>query len=107
MLESGLEKTIIGTAIALWFAHGWYLNDRLRRVHEKLDRVLETFDGLREYLYEIDPQFDDERELMAELNESLEKESLSFAGMSHMELKEKKKGEGKRTLDSPFFTEEG
>lgn len=105
MFESGLEKTIIGTVIALWFAHGWYLNDRLKRAHEKLDRVLENFNGLREYLYEIDPQFDDERELMAELHESLEKKSLSFAGMSHMELTKKKEEQGKRTLNSPFSVE--
>jgi hypothetical protein len=62
MFETGIEKTIVLTAIALWFAHGWYLNDRLKHVHEKLDRVFEAFDGLRDYLYEIDPQFDDERE---------------------------------------------
>lgn len=105
MFDSGLEKTIIGTAVALWFAHGWYLNDRLKRVHEKLDRVLENFDGLREYLYEIDPQFDDERELMTELHESLEKKSLSFSGMNHMELTKKKKEQGKRTLNSQFTAE--
>ena len=43
-----IETTIIVTAVILWFAHGWYLNTRLERVHAKLDRVLECFDGLRE-----------------------------------------------------------
>lgn len=99
MFESGIEKTIVLTAIALWFAHGWYLNARLKLVHEKLDRVLETFDGLRDYLYEIDPQFDDEREARSafENNESM------YAGMNDMELIRQKKNEGKRTLNTPLI----
>jgi hypothetical protein len=28
-----------------WFAHGWYLNTRLRSVHKKLDQILEQFNG--------------------------------------------------------------
>jgi len=98
MFESGIEKTIIFAAIALWFAHGWYLNERLKHVHDKLDRALETFDGLRDYLYEIDPQFDDERESRRafENNESM------LAGMSDMELIRRKQQEGKRTLNTPF-----
>ncbi|MFZ3320738.1 MAG: hypothetical protein WA190_00090 [Usitatibacter sp.] len=61
MFDSGIDRTVVLTAIALWFAHGWYLNIRLERVHRKLDLMLASFDGLRIYLYEIDPQFDDER----------------------------------------------
>ena len=82
MFESGIEITIVLTAVALWFAHGWYLNERLKRVHEKLDRITQAFDGLRQYLYEIDPQFNDEREsrLAFENNESM------FAGVNDMEL---------------------
>ncbi len=98
MFESGIEKTIILTAIVLWFAHGWYLNERLKRVHEKLDRTLEVFDGLRDYLYEIDPQFDDERES----GRAFENDEHMLAGMNDMELVRKKKREGKRTLNSPF-----
>ena len=45
MFESGIEKTIVFSAIALWFAHGWYLNERLKLVHERLDRVFEAFNG--------------------------------------------------------------
>jgi len=99
MFDTSLEKTIIVTAIALWFAHGWYLNEKLKLVHKKLDRVLEAFDGLRDYLYEIDPQFDDEREsnLAFENNESM------FAGMNDMELITRKKQNGKRTLNTPFI----
>jgi hypothetical protein len=53
MFGNPLERFIVGTRIALWFAHGWYLNTRLDRVHAKLDLILEKFSGLRNYLYEI------------------------------------------------------
>lgn len=99
MFETGLEKTIIITAIVLWFAHGWYLNERLKHVHEKLDRNLEAFDGLRDYLYEIDPQFDDERESHA----AFENGDSMLAGMNDMELIRRKEQEGKRTLNTPFI----
>lgn len=92
------ESTIIAAAVALWFAQGWYLNTRLERVHKKLDLIFEQFAGLRQYLYENDPQFDDERQLILELGEG----SLNFAGMRHMELTKQKTQEGRRTLNSPF-----
>lgn len=50
MFDSSVERTVIVTAVALWFAHGWYLNERLKSVHAKLDSVLDQFNGLREYL---------------------------------------------------------
>jgi hypothetical protein len=98
------ESTIIAAAVALWFAQGWYLNTRLERVHKKLDLILEQFDGLRGYLYEKDPQFDDERQLLGELDQSLdeEKPSFSFAGMHLNYLIKKKEQQGRRTLNSPF-----
>src|SRR5271157_2094750 len=98
MFESPIEKTIVVTAIVLWFAHGWYLNMRLLDVHKKLDGILGQFDGLRRYLYEIDPQFDDERESWAEF----QKGTSLFAGMNDLNLKKQKEAEGKRTLGTPF-----
>lgn len=98
MFEYGIEKTIIITAIVLWFAHGWYVNERLKHVHEKLDRVLEAFNGLRDYLYEIDPQFDDERES----RQVFESGDSMFAGMNDMELIRRKEQEDKRTLNTPL-----
>lgn len=98
MFESGIEKTIVLTAIVLWFAHGWYLNERLKHVHDKLDLVLEAFGGLRDYLYEIDPQFDDERES----RKAFENDESTFAGMNDMELIKRKKQEGRRTLNTSF-----
>jgi hypothetical protein len=42
-----IQATIIVTAVVLWFANGYYLNERLQDVHKKLDSVLEEFNGLR------------------------------------------------------------
>ncbi len=94
---------ITGIAVALWFATGWYLNERLKLVHDKLDRLFENFNGLREYLYEIDPQFDEERRLLIELNESLENGGISFAGKEHMNLTKDKRDRGYRTLNTSFL----
>jgi hypothetical protein len=99
MFDSGLEKTIVGTAIALWFAHGWYLNQRLQRVHDKLDLIMENFNGLRQYLYEIDPQFDDERQA----RQAFETNQSAFAGMDEMQLRKQKEEHGMRTLDTSFL----
>ena len=98
MFDTNIEKTIIISAAVLWFFHGWYLNERLKHVHEKLDRILETFDGLREYLYEIDPQFDDEREN----RKAFEDGESMIAGMDDLELIKAKEHAGRRTLNSPF-----
>ncbi|MFZ6659138.1 hypothetical protein [Undibacterium sp. TJN19] len=98
MFESGLEKTIWTAAIFLFFAQGWYLNTRLRIVHEKFDLTLEALDGLREYLYEIDPQFDDERSS----NDALNNPGDLFSGANDMALLDKKKKIGKRTLNTSF-----
>lgn len=102
MFGSDIEKTIVGTAVVLWFAHGWYLNTRLERVHAKLDAVLEDFGGLRKYLYEIDPQFDDEREAASTFEASLDKPGVSFAGLDALQLEQRKRERGLRTLDTPF-----
>lgn len=98
MFESGVERTIVFAAIGLWFAQGWYLNERLRDVHKKLDCILENFNGLREYLYQIDPQFDHERRS----HQAFENNESMFAGMNDMELIMKKEKAGKRTLNTPF-----
>ena len=104
MFENSIERTVILTAIALWFAHGWYLNARLKSVHAKLDSVLDQFNGLREYLYEIDPQFDDERESSQRFEEHMSAADSNdmFAGMDDMEMIREKETAGKRTLNTPF-----
>ena len=97
-----ITATVIVSAILLWFAQGWYLNKELVGVHKKLDSLTNQFDGLREYLYEIDPQFDEERQLWNELNEAVDDNAFSFSGMDHMQLLERKKKQGLRTLDTHF-----
>jgi hypothetical protein len=91
----------IAIAIGLWLATGWYLNERLKLVHAKLDRIFENFDGLRQYLYEIDPQFNEERQLLQGL--FTDEPETTFDGMELMELEKKKKEDGYRTLSSHFL----
>ncbi len=100
MLDYSIKATIIGTAFAAWFAHGWYLNQQLQSVHKKLDNVLDAFDGLRRYLYEIDPQFDEERDLMAGF---LHNKGGALAGYEANEFEKIKKSQGKRTMNTSFF----
>ena len=104
MFDSDIEKTIILTGLVLWFANGWYLNQRLKEVHERLDSVLNQLNGLRQYLYEIDPQFEDERVSAARFEASMAdpKSNDLFSGMRYMELLEEKEKSGKRTLNTPF-----
>jgi len=106
MFDTRIEATVVVTAVILWFAQGWYLNTRLEGVHRKLDRILETFDGLRRYLYEIGPQFDDERRCDDEFFENHEGTrnpiGAGFAAMESIEIEKRKKQEGKRTLHTGF-----
>lgn len=97
MLELS-EKLIILLLLGLVIAQGAYLGIRLKRAHQKIDRLLSAFEGLREYLYEIDPQFDDERKSSQdfEYNESV------FAGSTDTALQRRKKQQGRRTLNTPF-----
>jgi hypothetical protein len=92
---------VVGVAVTFWFATGWYLNERLKLVHAKLDRVLDNFNGLREYLYEIDPQFNEERRLLRGLFS--DEPGTMFDGMEHMELTRQKEKEGYRTLNAHFL----
>ena len=103
MLENRLELVIVGAAVTLWVANAWYLNIALARVHARLDQVLDQFNGLREYLYEIDPQFDDERKSDARFQKSMAEGGTDlFAGMSDLELRRRKESEGRRTLNTRF-----
>ena len=84
--------------LVLEFGIGPWAERRLLRVHEELDKLLDNFNGLREYLYEIDPQFDDERQS----REAFENDDSMFAGFNDMKLIEQKEKDGKRTLSTPF-----
>jgi hypothetical protein len=73
--------------------------DNLQNVKKKLDDVVNSFEGLREYLYEIDPQFEDERESQKDFDEG----KYILAGMDALNLEIEKKGAGKRTLSTSFL----
>lgn len=102
MFDSDLEKTIITAIFALWVGNVVYLNACLKDVHRKLDLSTELtrrcFDGLRDYLYSIDEQFDDERQA----GEAFDNDESMFAGMDEMQLLRQKKSAGKRTLTTSF-----
>ncbi len=101
MSDSQTSLTVIITAVVLWFAHGTYLNIKLKEVHDKLDKVLDSFNGLRNYLYEIDPQFNDERESNAVVGRG---DFLS--GMDDMDIRKRKEESGQRTLRTLFVDRE-
>lgn len=94
----GVLEIILLVLVLSLVARGYHISSELKRTNDKLDKVLEQFDGLREYLYEIDPQFDDEREASA----AVENDEHLFAGMDDLKLNERKKSEGRRTLDTPL-----
>lgn len=104
MFGMSIETTVIITGVALWFAHGWYLNLRLQYVHKKLDAVLAQFNGLREYLYEIDPQFDDERQSQGRFDghQQTPESNDVFSGLDASRLEREKRKSGKRTLNTGF-----
>jgi hypothetical protein len=94
----GITVIVLLVVVLSLVARGYYLANELKRVNDKLDKVLEQFDGLREYLYEIDPQFDDEREA----GRAFENDEHLFAGIDDLQLKERKESEGRRTLNTPL-----
>jgi hypothetical protein len=57
---------------------------------------------LTDYAKEIDPRFDEERRLLADLKKSVEKGGVSFSGMNHMNLVKEKRARGERTLLDPI-----
>ena len=72
----------------------------LSRMEANQEWLYEAFEGLREYLYEIDPQFDEERELTDGLNS--QRSGTLFDGKFLMELEREKRKAGRRILRSRF-----
>jgi hypothetical protein len=84
-------------------ANDWVIIASVVRSLEKaVARQEEYLDRLTDYAKEIDPRFDEERRLIADLNESVEKGETSLAGMQHMDLVKEKKARGERTLLDPI-----
>ncbi len=98
MVDLGIEALIVVVLLVLWLPHAWYLNLRLKQANKKLDGLMQAFEGLREYLYEIDPQFDDERRS----HHDFEYNAAVFSGIKETDLQRKKRLAGRRTLVTPF-----
>ena len=97
------DAGLIFVAIAVvWLGLAWQINRRFQVLEDRLDdrvsAIHEQFAGLRDYLYENDPQFDDER--------SLEDHSVdggdAWAGKDLHDLRLEKESRGQRTLSSRF-----
>jgi hypothetical protein len=103
ILESETLRSILFVGFLCYI--GYIIGSTLDKIIKKLDLILENFHGLREYLYEIDPQFDDERESRNNFLEDMakpEEERGMFSGYDDCMLSSKKEEEGKRTLDTRF-----
>lgn len=97
-----IAQLIIAAVVVSLITNGWYLNEKLKLMHRRFDTLEAHLNGLREYLYEIDPQFDDERQARREMDEG-----AFLGGMEHHELLQRKRSEGKRTLNTSFYREDG
>lgn len=71
----------------------------LDRIAKRLDRVERSIDALHDYIKEVDPRHDEERELRRDLFEG---DSL-FAGKNHMDFVRAKRERGERTLNDPVL----
>jgi hypothetical protein len=101
----GHETFLIFVAVASWLVVGGLFN-RIKARVEALERRLEEhadyLDRLTNYTKESDPRFDEERRLLAELQESGEQGTVSIAVMRHRGLVHKKRARGERTLNDPI-----
>ena len=95
--QSAVSSLLLGGMVFLVF-YTLSLSRQLREADRKIDLLLANFNGLREYLYEIDPQFNDERES----NNDMDDESNTMVAFDDMKLLEAKEAAGHRTLNSPF-----
>ncbi len=102
MLESSIEKFIVLVSLVQLVIAYILLESKFQTLQKKLDLVIAEFNGLREYLYEIDPQFDDERFLAEDFSQSMANGNAGLSGVIEMELINAKIKKGKRTLNSPF-----
>ena len=85
----------------VWLSLAWQINRRFQVLEERLDdrvsAIHEQFDGLREYLYEIDPQFAEELEAERDLASG-----DVWSGSILHQIQHEKTTAGKRTLRTRF-----
>jgi hypothetical protein len=97
------EVTIIAGMICFFML--WKIIDLAGNIKKDTDRINEQLNNLRKYLYEIDPQFDDERASEERFGMHMQQSDSSdiFAGMDDMELLREKHEKGMRTLHRTFL----
>ena len=93
-----VQLNLLIAASAIVVVYCYLLSVKLGEANRKMDCLFEQFNGLRVYLYSIDPQFDDERVSRAEMDEGAD----IYAGYSDLKLLQAKETEGRRTLNTPF-----
>ena len=95
--------TFVIGLLLLWIALGFQINSKFEKLEARLDerdsKDFERFEGLRRYLYELDPQFEEELAFERELWSS---DSDPFSGSILHKIQEEKKERGDRTLDTRF-----
>ena len=99
MLSQSAQIAILRGLVVVLVLQTFALSKRLDEAHKKIDRALQNFIGLRNYLYEIDPQFDDERQSNSDMDDF---DTNPMAAVDDMQLIERKEAAGRRTLNTPF-----
>lgn len=93
--------TYVYIGLAVLFVYLVALDAKLNRISDELKKqqqfIHEKFYNLQEYLYEIDPQFEDERQS----NRDMEEES-PMAEFHDSQLIKEKESKGRRTLNTNF-----
>lgn len=105
---NAVTAPIAGLTVLIFLVY-WYLQQSLLLVHKKLDAmqrefrfIEDQFDGLRIYLYSIDPQFEHEREALRKLDEIDEQAAKSGSKNDYQESLERKVLRRRRYLETRF-----
>jgi hypothetical protein len=105
---NAVTAPIAGLTVLIFLVY-WYLHQSLLIVHKKLDAmqrefrfIEDQFDGLRIYLYSIDPQFERERDDLRQLDEIDEREGKSASKNDYEESLERKVLRERRYLGTRF-----
>ncbi len=72
------------------------------RLEKELRQQQSEINELKQRIFDLDPQFADERVLRDGFNVASVKGESTFLGMAHADLIKKKSQEGKPTLFDPF-----
>jgi hypothetical protein len=88
--------------IAVGFLVIGTLFNRIRSLEATVAKQTEYLGRLEDYAKEIDPRFDEERRVLAELNEAVTDGKSTMAGINHRDLERRKRERGERMLHDPI-----